>query len=377
MPAAVRMAPDLVSIAAGGNDILRPGADPDVLAGIFDDAVATAACRPAARSSCSPDSTPSISPCSGCSAARPRPTTCTCGRSRTGGNATWPTCGRCARCAMSGRGAPTGCICPLTATGRVALLVSEVLGVPVSARLARPVAAGGDGRLAHHAAPGRPVGAPLRRTVGQQAPARRVIRRWPAAKAPRPATAPALRTLCSHAIAIRSHRQLADSSAAAGIMFMAGLLSYLSKINHDHECDRQRDDHGPLIRAEWPRSGLHRSDQRGQLTRRACGGRGGMEVPRRRGGRCLGARRAGGTRHPRHASSGRGKGTPAGRHGRRLRATAGRPASDLAPATWAARLDRSDRRAPPRGERARLRSRGASAGLSAVSAASRSASVFP
>jgi lysophospholipase L1-like esterase len=40
VPRAVEMAPDLVSIAAGGNDILRPGADPDVLAGIFDGAVA-------------------------------------------------------------------------------------------------------------------------------------------------------------------------------------------------------------------------------------------------------------------------------------------------------------------------------------------------
>ncbi len=40
VPLAIEMAPDLVSIAAGGNDILRPGADPDVLAGIFDGAVA-------------------------------------------------------------------------------------------------------------------------------------------------------------------------------------------------------------------------------------------------------------------------------------------------------------------------------------------------
>ncbi len=40
LPAAVAMAPDLVSIAAGGNDLLRPGADPDRLAQVFDDAVA-------------------------------------------------------------------------------------------------------------------------------------------------------------------------------------------------------------------------------------------------------------------------------------------------------------------------------------------------
>jgi lysophospholipase L1-like esterase len=39
VPRAVEMAPDLVSIAAGGNDILRPGADPDALAETFDGAV--------------------------------------------------------------------------------------------------------------------------------------------------------------------------------------------------------------------------------------------------------------------------------------------------------------------------------------------------
>jgi lysophospholipase L1-like esterase len=40
VPVAVTMAPDLVSIAAGGNDLLRPGADPDELAAVFDGAVA-------------------------------------------------------------------------------------------------------------------------------------------------------------------------------------------------------------------------------------------------------------------------------------------------------------------------------------------------
>jgi lysophospholipase L1-like esterase len=39
VPHVIEMAPDLVSIAAGGNDILRPGADPDALAAIFDGAV--------------------------------------------------------------------------------------------------------------------------------------------------------------------------------------------------------------------------------------------------------------------------------------------------------------------------------------------------
>jgi lysophospholipase L1-like esterase len=40
LPAAIAMAPELVAIAAGGNDLLRPGADPDVLAEVFDGAVA-------------------------------------------------------------------------------------------------------------------------------------------------------------------------------------------------------------------------------------------------------------------------------------------------------------------------------------------------
>ncbi len=39
VPHVIEMAPDLVSIAAGGNDILRRGADPDALAAIFDGAV--------------------------------------------------------------------------------------------------------------------------------------------------------------------------------------------------------------------------------------------------------------------------------------------------------------------------------------------------
>jgi lysophospholipase L1-like esterase len=40
VPAAVRVEPDLVSIAAGGNDLLRPSADPDALAAEFERAVA-------------------------------------------------------------------------------------------------------------------------------------------------------------------------------------------------------------------------------------------------------------------------------------------------------------------------------------------------
>ena len=40
VPAAAAMSPGLVSIAGGGNDILRPGGDPDTLAELFDVAVA-------------------------------------------------------------------------------------------------------------------------------------------------------------------------------------------------------------------------------------------------------------------------------------------------------------------------------------------------
>ena len=37
VPQAIAFRPDLVSIAAGGNDMLRPGADPDALAESFDE----------------------------------------------------------------------------------------------------------------------------------------------------------------------------------------------------------------------------------------------------------------------------------------------------------------------------------------------------
>jgi lysophospholipase L1-like esterase len=40
VPAAAAMSPGLVSLGGGGNDILRPGADPDTLAELFDAAVA-------------------------------------------------------------------------------------------------------------------------------------------------------------------------------------------------------------------------------------------------------------------------------------------------------------------------------------------------
>jgi lysophospholipase L1-like esterase len=41
VPVAIALRPDLVSIAAGGNDMLRPGADPDLLAAEFDQVIVT------------------------------------------------------------------------------------------------------------------------------------------------------------------------------------------------------------------------------------------------------------------------------------------------------------------------------------------------
>jgi lysophospholipase L1-like esterase len=48
VPAAVEMAPDLVSLAAGGNDLLRPRTDPDDLAATFETAVTRVAAAGAA-----------------------------------------------------------------------------------------------------------------------------------------------------------------------------------------------------------------------------------------------------------------------------------------------------------------------------------------
>ena len=57
VPQAIAMSPDLVSLAAGGNDLLRFRGDPDVLAQSFDDVVRTLS-WPAARWSSSPASIP-------------------------------------------------------------------------------------------------------------------------------------------------------------------------------------------------------------------------------------------------------------------------------------------------------------------------------
>ena len=98
VPAAAAMSPGLVSLAGGGNDMLRPGADPDTLAELFDVAVARLQADRLPRCSSSPAPTRSGYRCCACCAARSPPTTCTCARSPTPGTATWSTCGRCGSC---------------------------------------------------------------------------------------------------------------------------------------------------------------------------------------------------------------------------------------------------------------------------------------
>ena len=59
LPRAVELRPDLVTLCAGGNDILRPGSDPDTLADAFedyDDALLDAVDFPAGWASESPES---------------------------------------------------------------------------------------------------------------------------------------------------------------------------------------------------------------------------------------------------------------------------------------------------------------------------------
>ena len=108
LPAAVALSPGLVSIAGGGNDILRPGADPDTLAELFDTAVARltqAGSRVLMFTGFDPVGFPILRLLRGGS----RRTTCTCVPSPTPAAATWWTCGRCGSCASPPRGARTGC----------------------------------------------------------------------------------------------------------------------------------------------------------------------------------------------------------------------------------------------------------------------------
>ena len=63
VPRAIAMAPDLISLAAGGNDLLRLRSDPDALAQTFDDMVRTMLMA-GSQVLISPASTPG-SPCCG------------------------------------------------------------------------------------------------------------------------------------------------------------------------------------------------------------------------------------------------------------------------------------------------------------------------
>ena len=114
LPQAIAMRPDLVSIAAGGNDMLRPGADPDLLAESFDAVILELqqAGLPVLMFTGFDPRFPVLR----LSAARWPRSTCTCGPSPTGTTATWWTCGPCRCCAIPGPGVPTGCTSPPTAT---------------------------------------------------------------------------------------------------------------------------------------------------------------------------------------------------------------------------------------------------------------------
>ena len=47
---ALELRPDLITISAGGNDVIRPGTDPDEIAARFEYAIARLAPRPRDRS---------------------------------------------------------------------------------------------------------------------------------------------------------------------------------------------------------------------------------------------------------------------------------------------------------------------------------------
>ena len=204
LPRAVELAPDLVSLAAGGNDILR-GSDVDVLAAEFEPAVAklqAAGCRVLIFTGFDPRMFPVIRLLRG----------------------------RIAAYNMHLRGIADACGCDLvdlwsmrvlkdprawspdrlhlTTEGhrRVALRACEVLGVPVAEdwrapllpepcrRPGRPPYAPGGRRTGPAAAavagrpsPGRPLGARVRGPVGAPEVRRHVQRRRRAAQAPRPA----------------------------------------------------------------------------------------------------------------------------------------------------------------------------------------------
>jgi lysophospholipase L1-like esterase len=129
LPVALEAQPDLVSLVGGGNDLLRPGADPDALAAGIEDAVAKL--RAAGADVLTPPArTPGRRRCCAGSAGGSQSSTPTCPPSPLG---TAPTCSTsAARAGCRTGGCGTDRI-HLTAEGhrRMGLASAAVLRVPV------------------------------------------------------------------------------------------------------------------------------------------------------------------------------------------------------------------------------------------------------
>ena len=199
MPRAVELAPDLVSLAAGGNDILR-GTDVDELAAQFEPAVAAlqaAGCRVLIFTGFDPRMFPVIRLLRGRIAAYDMHLRAIADARGCDLVDLW------SMRALRDPRAWSPDRLHLTTEGhrRVALRTCEVLGLPVGRGLAGAAAAGrcprtrtGAGHqvlgLAGRPPPGRPLGPGVRDAVGPPAAGRQLERRRRAAQAPRPASLP-------------------------------------------------------------------------------------------------------------------------------------------------------------------------------------------
>ena len=190
VPRAVELAPDLVSLAAGGNDILS-GADVDALAGQFEPAVAklqAAGCRVVIFTGFDPRMFPVIRLLRGRIAAYDM---------HLRGIADSRGCDLVdlwSMRALKDIRAWSPDRLHLTTEGhrQVARRACEVLGIPCRRRLAAPPPAPLPRRpdravpVAGRAPPGRPLGPGVRGSLGPTPARRHVQRRRPAAQAPRP-----------------------------------------------------------------------------------------------------------------------------------------------------------------------------------------------
>ena len=91
---ALGLHPDLITISAGGNDVIRPRTDPDEIAARFEYAIERLCARPRDDRAVHRRRRRGSPPCSGACAARSRSTTRTSGRSRRSTTASSPTSGR-------------------------------------------------------------------------------------------------------------------------------------------------------------------------------------------------------------------------------------------------------------------------------------------